>query len=202
MVASSIHPWPVRLTHWINALGMPCMFLSGWGIYNASPLLPFKFPLWATLGGWLGGSIAWHLAVMWLLIVNASVYGLYGLFSRHFQRSFTPVTAQAVKRDLGQALTFTLKHHLGQYNAVQRLLYWAVLALGVLVVLSGLAIWKPVQLYWLAAPLGGFDVARYVHFIAMAGIGVFVLVHLILVALVPSTLWPMITGRARGQRHD
>ncbi|MDE1164050.1 MAG: cytochrome b/b6 domain-containing protein [Pseudomonas sp.] len=194
MRAMSVHPLPVRVTHWINACGMPCMFLSGWGIYNASPLLAFKFPLWATLGGWLGGSIAWHLAVMWLLVVNGLAYGVYGLCSGHFAKAFGRVSAKAVKTDLAQALHFKLPHQAGRYNAVQRLLYWLVLLLGVAVVLSGLAIWKPIQLYWLADLLGGFDVARYVHFAAMAGIGLFVVIHLALVLLVPRTLWPMIAG--------
>ncbi|WP_288437477.1 cytochrome b/b6 domain-containing protein, partial [uncultured Pseudomonas sp.] len=191
-----VHRWPVRLTHWLNALAMPCMFMSGWAIYNASPLFSFTFPAWSTLGGWLGGAIAWHLAVFWLLAVNGLVYLLYGLFSGHFRRDFLPLSPRAIGRDFIAAARLRLGHQLGTYNAVQRLLYWGVLALGVLVVLSGLAIWKPVQLQGLVALLGGFDTARYVHFFAMAGIGAFVVVHLALVILVPRTLPPMITGRA------
>jgi thiosulfate reductase cytochrome b subunit len=197
-----VHRWPVRLTHWLNALAMPCMFMSGWAIYNASPLFPFTFPAWSTLGGWLGGAIAWHLAVFWLLAVNGLVYLLYGLFSGHFRRDFLPLSPRAIGRDFIAAARLRLGHQLGTYNAVQRLLYWGVLALGVLVVLSGLAIWKPVQLQGLVALLGGFDTARYVHFFAMAGIGAFVVVHLALVILVPRTLPPMITGRAHEEVDD
>ncbi|GGM00656.1 cytochrome b/b6 domain-containing protein [Pseudomonas asuensis] len=197
-----VHAWPIRLTHWINALAMPCMFLSGWGIYNASPLFGFTFPAWATLGGWLGGSIAWHFAVMWVLAINGALYVLYSLASRHFRRDLLPIGVQAFRQDLTDALRFRLTHRLGTYNAVQRLMYWFVLVMGVLVVLSGLAIWKPVQLQALATLFGGFDRARYVHFLAMAGIGGFVIVHLALVMLVPRTFLPMITGRAKGADHE
>jgi thiosulfate reductase cytochrome b subunit len=192
-----IHSWPIRLTHWINAFGMTCMFMSGWAIYNASPLFAFRFPAALTIGGWLGGALAWHFAVMWLLVINGLLYVLYGVFSRHFKRDFLPVTPTAVKRDLVAALRLRLVHEKGVYNAVQRLLYWLVLAAGVLILLSGLAIWKPIQLQTLVALLGGYDVARYVHFGAMAAIGAFTLVHLALVLMVPKTLLPMITGGVR-----
>ncbi|WP_296182929.1 cytochrome b/b6 domain-containing protein [Pseudomonas sp. UBA1879] len=197
MKKTRIHPWPIRLTHWINAVGMVCMFMSGWGIYNASPLFRFSFPRDFTLGGWLGGALAWHFAVMWLLVINGLIYVLYGVFSKHFKRDFLPVTPNAVKRDLLDALRFRLKHEKGVYNAVQRLMYWLVLAAGVLIVVSGLAIWKPIQLQELTALFGGYDFARFVHFGAMAAIGAFVVVHLALVLLVPKTLLPMITGGTR-----
>lgn len=202
MSTRRIHAWPVRLTHWLNAFGMFCMISSGWGIYNASPLFGFHFPAWSTLGGWLGGSIAWHLAVMWLLVINALAYLLYGALSRHFARDLLPLSVGAVRRDLFAALRLKPHHRLGHYNAVQRLSYWLVLALGVLVVLSGLAIWKPVQLHGLASLFGGFDSARYVHFFAMAGIAAFIVLHLTLVLLVPSTLPPMITGGRRENSHE
>ena len=134
---------------------------------------------------------------MWLLVINGLIYVLYGLFSKHFKRDFLPVTPNAVKRDLLDALRFRLKHEKGVYNAVQRLMYWLVLAAGVLIVVSGLAIWKPIQLQELTALFGGYDFARFVHFAAMAAIGAFVVVHLALVLLVPKTLLPMITGGTR-----
>lgn len=194
MSRTSIHSWPVRLTHWLNAICMICMFMSGWGIYNASPLFAFRFATELTVGGWLGGSLAWHFAFMWLLFINGLVYVLYGLFSRHFKRDLLPIGLPALKRSVKDALRFRLVHERGVYNAVQRLMYWAVLAAGVLIVISGLAIWKPIQLQELVALLGGYDIARYVHFTAMAAIGAFVVVHLVLVILVPKTLLPMITG--------
>ncbi|WP_166554696.1 cytochrome b/b6 domain-containing protein [Pseudomonas moraviensis] len=192
-----LHPWPVRFTHWINAACMVCMFMSGWAIYNASPLFSFRFPVSLTVGGWLGGALAWHFAFMWLLLINGAIYVLYGLASRHFKRELLPIGIAALKHDLTDALRFRLVHEKGVYNAVQRLMYWIVLAAGVLIVISGVAIWKPVQLQELVALLGGYDVARYVHFAAMAMIAAFVVIHLVLVILVPKTLVPMITGGVR-----
>jgi thiosulfate reductase cytochrome b subunit len=192
-----VHPLLVRLTHWINAVAIVCMVMSGWQIYDASPIFAFTFPPALTLGAWLGGAIAVHFAAMWLLIVNALVYLIYGLLSGHFRRTFFPLRAREILRDLGLALTFRLPHAAGRYNAVQRLMYVGVLLCGVLVFASGLAVWKPVQFDWLANLFGGFDFARVVHFGAMAGIVAFVVVHLLLVLLVPRTLPAMITGRAR-----
>ncbi len=192
-----IHPLMVRLTHWLNAAAILGMIFSGWGIYNASPLFGFRFPPWATLGGWLGGAIAWHLATLWLLVANAMVYLVYGVVSGHFVRNFLPLTPRLVWHDLVQAVTLRLSHLPGSYNAVQRLAYFGVLLLGLLAVLSGLALWKPVQLQTLAALMGGYEVARRIHFVAMAGIVGFIVLHLVLVALVPHSLAGMLTGRAR-----
>ena len=192
-----IHPLLVRLTHWVNAVAIVCMVMSGWGIYNASPLFGFRFPPWATLGGWLGGAIAWHLATLWLLVGNALVYLAYGLVSGHFVRSFLPLTPGGIWRDLVRAMSLRLSHPPGTYNAVQRLTYVGVLLLGAMAVLSGLALWKPVQLQTLAALLGGYEVARRIHFLAMAGIVGFVGLHLLMVTLVPRSLWGMLIGRAR-----
>jgi thiosulfate reductase cytochrome b subunit len=192
-----IHPLVVRITHWINAFAMVCMITSGWAIYNASPIFDFMFPKDITLGGWLGGALAWHFAALWLLVVNGLVYLIYGFASGHFRKDFLPLGATAIWRDLRAALTFRLEHRLGAYNAVQKLLYIVVVLLGVGVVVSGLAIWKPVQFQFFTGLLGGYDTARIVHFLMMAGLVGFVVVHLVLVALVPSTLLPMITGRGK-----
>ncbi len=192
-----IHPFIVRLTHWVNAVAIVMMVMSGWKIYDASPLFGFVFPNWATLGGWLGGAIAWHLAAMWLLVANGAVYVAYGLASRHFARHMFPISPRGVLRTMREALTFRLHHKLGTYNAVQRLLYVLVLLCGVAAVLSGLSLWKPVQLQALAALLGGYEAARRIHFAAMSGIVAFTAIHLLLVVLVPSTLVAMVTGRAR-----
>lgn len=191
----ALHPMAVRIAHWLNAFAIGCMLTSGWGIYNASPIFGFRFPAWMTLGGWLGGSIAWHFAAMWLLVVNGLFYLGYGAASGHFRRRLLPLRARDVVADTTSALRFRLPHHPGAYNAVQKLLYLGVMLLGVVVVLSGLAIWKPVQLEPLCNFFGGFDFARKVHFAAMAGIAAFVVVHLALVAIVPKTLLPMLVGR-------
>src|SRR5947209_9224053 len=111
--ARVIQPAWVRLMHWINALAMILMILSGWQIYNASPLFGFAFPRGVTLGGWLGGSIAWHFAVMWLLFANGMVYVAYGVLSRHFSRSFLPLGVALVWRDARAALRLKLVHRPG-----------------------------------------------------------------------------------------
>jgi thiosulfate reductase cytochrome b subunit len=184
----------VRLTHWINAAALIAMVMSGWRIYNASPLFDFRFPNEITLGGWLAGAIAWHFAAMWLLVLNGLVYVAYGLVSGHFRQALLPLRPAGIWRDLKAALTFRLPHSLGRYNAVQRLLYVGVILLLVLAVLSGLSMWKPVQLQTLAAVFGGYEGARLVHFFAMAGIVGFFIIHIALVVLVPRTLPPMILG--------
>lgn len=191
-----VHPLVVRITHWINAFAMICMIASGWRIYNASPLFDFIFPNSLTLGGWLAGALAWHFAAMWLLVANGLAYLAYGVVSGHLRQRFFPLSPRMIREDAQAALEFRLAHTPGRYNAVQKLFYIGVVLLGVLVVASGLAIWKPVQFQLLTALLGGYDIARIVHFAAMAGIVLFILVHLALVVLVPATLWPMICGRA------
>jgi len=197
-----IHPWVVRVTHWINALAMLMMVLSGWQIYNASPLFGFKFPKSLTLGGWLAGGLQWHFAAMWLLALNGIVYLLYGIFSRHFKSSFLPVTPKSVWSEFRNALRGRISHEIGVYNAVQRAAYIGVICVAVALILSGLSIWKPVQFQELAALMGGYEGARLVHFFAMALLVLFVLVHVIMVALVPRTFMPMLTGHATKPSHE
>lgn len=194
--ANVIQPAWVRVTHWINAVAMIVMIMSGWQIYNASPLFDFRFAREITLGGWLAGALLWHFAAMWLLVVNGLVYLAVGLATGRFRRKLLPITAAGVFADLKSALTFRLGHDdLSMYNYLQRLLYAGIIVVGVLVVLSGLAIWKPVQLQWLTALLGGYEIARYVHFFCMAAIVAFLVVHVALALLVPKSLRAMIIGR-------
>jgi thiosulfate reductase cytochrome b subunit len=193
---AAIHPAWVRVTHWINALAMFVMIASGWQIYNASPLFPFVFPPAMTLGGWLAGALLWHFAAMWLLAVNGLVYVVLGLLTGRFRRKLVPIRPGEVLADAKAALTGKLAHDdLSVYNAVQKLLYVGVILAGIVIVLSGLAIWKPVQLQELTAVFGGYDAARYVHFFAMAVIVGFLVVHVIMAVLVPKALRAMITGR-------
>ncbi len=116
-----VHPFIVRLTHWVNAFAMICMIMSGWMIYDASPLFGFRFPAWATLGGWLGGAIAWHLACMWLLVGNGLVYICLRPDLPAFPRSLLPLWPGEILRDARDAARFRLHHRVGEYNAVQRL---------------------------------------------------------------------------------
>jgi len=191
-----IHPAWVRVTHWINAVAMILMIMSGWEIYNASPLFPFAFPRSITLGGWLAGALLWHFAAMWLLAVNGLVYLTLGLATGRFRRKLIPIRPGDVIADARAALTGKLAHHdLSVYNAVQKLLYLGVILAGIVIVLSGISIWKPVQLQELTAVFGGYDAARYVHFLAMAAIVGFLVVHVVMALLVPKSLRAMVTGK-------
>lgn len=193
-----IHPLVVRVTHWINAMAILAMVLSGWRIYNASPLFEFRFPGDWTLGGWLAGAIQWHFAAMWLLVVNGVIYLAHGTLSGHFRRKLLPISPRAVLRDLCLALRGRLSHDdLGVYNAAQRMAYASAIVLGVILVLSGLVIWKPVQFHALGSLMGDYEGARYLHFFAMTALLLFVLVHVVMVAAVPRTLAAMVTGRVR-----
>jgi thiosulfate reductase cytochrome b subunit len=193
---TTIHPVWVRITHWINAIAILVMIGSGWQIYNASPLFGFVFPKGITLGGWLAGALLWHFAAMWVLMINGIVYVTLGLITGRFRRKLLPITPSLVIADVKAALTFKLAHDdLSHYNAVQKLLYTGVILCGFLIVLSGLSIWKPVQFQELTALFGGYDIARYVHFFAMAAIVGFLLVHVALALLVPKSLRAMVAGK-------
>ncbi|ONC51275.1 cytochrome b/b6 domain-containing protein [Burkholderia pseudomallei] len=191
-----IHPLWVRASHWLNALAAVTMALSGWRIYNASPIYAgFVFPRGATLGGWLGGALQWHFAAMWLLFFNGVFYLTMGVATRRFTRKLLPLSASGVARDLRDALRGRLSHDdLSVYNALQRAAYVAAIADLALLVLSGLVIWKSVQFPLLREWLGGYDRARVVHFWAMAFLVAFFVVHVAMAALVPRSLLAMLRG--------
>jgi len=210
-----IHPLSRRVTHWVNALAILVMIGSGWRIYDYYPALrvDFGFPYYLTLGGditlteainneyGLANALAWHFGAMWVLVVNLFAYLIVGLVSGHFRRDFLPVGAGAFARDLVAALRGRLGHRLGEYNAVQKVFYWGVLAAIVVSILSGLSIWKPVQLKELTWLFGGYECARVVHFFGMLAIVGFLIVHIALAMLVPKTLVAMVFGRASESPH-
>ena len=208
-----VHPLTRRIAHWVMALSILIMIGSGWRIYNASPIFDFRFPEWITLGGdvemalarhgdpGVATAIAWYVAAMWLLAISYHTFVLMGALSGHFRRDFLPVGPVSFARDLVAALTFRLDHRLGEYNAVQKVAYWGALAAVAVMLISGIAIWKPVQSYPLERLFGGFQGARLVHFVGMAGIVFFLLVHVSLTLLVPRTLLAMVVGRATAPRH-
>ena len=192
----NIHSRYVRVTHWINAVATLIMVGSGWQIYNASPLFGFTFPKAITLGGWLAGGLLWHFAAMWLLLINGAVYVTAGLMTGHFRQRFLPIRPAELRHDLSAALTGRFSHgDLGRYNAVQKLVYTCVLLTGVVIIASGFALWKPVQLKGLAALFGGYEGARLVHFFAMSVIVLFLVVHVVMTLLFPKRLRAMIRGR-------
>jgi thiosulfate reductase cytochrome b subunit len=206
------HPLILRIAHWLLALSVLILIGSGWRIYDASPIFSFRFPVWATLGGdvdtalaWhndpgVATAIAWHLAAIWLFFTAILLLIGHGALSGHFRRDWLPLTPRAFFTDFFAAARFRLAHDLSRYNAVQKAFYWGVLFAVCMMLLSGLAIWKPVQLAWLTALFGGFQGARLVHFLFMSALALFIVVHLTLVVLVPSTLLAMVLGHVPHRR--
>jgi Ni/Fe-hydrogenase b-type cytochrome subunit len=205
------HHWIVRLTHWVNVVALTIMVGSGLRIFNAYPAFarrgdtfccyPFEhrpIPAWLTFGGWLGGARHWHFAMMWLLVVNGLVY-LAFIYLHGEWRDLVPRRGYA--RDAWEMMKFYLfarsdHPRQGKHNALQRGTYFLFPILGVVLVLSGLAIWKPVTLGALTALFGGYVWARYWHFVAMVAIVALSVVHVFMVfAVDPYSLRSMLTGR-------
>ncbi|ABE44645.1 cytochrome b/b6 domain-containing protein [Polaromonas sp. JS666] len=191
-----IHPGWLRAMHWLNALAVVVLMMSGWRIYNATAFLGFTIPKDITLGGWLGGALQWHFAAMWVLGINGLLYLVLNLATGRLLRKFFPLSPRALLADLQAALKGRLAHaDPRHYNMVQRLAYLFVMVDSVLLVISGLVLWKSVQFPLLRELMGGYEGARLVHFFAMAALAAFVAVHLVMVALVPRTLLYMVRGR-------
>lgn len=197
--ARRLHPWPVRVMHWTNAVAMLVMIGSGWGIYNDSVIfsaLHFGKPF--RIGNWAAQSLQWHFAAMWLLVLNGIAYLAYGVLTGRLRERLLPIRLGDLARTVRDTLRLHVAHEdLTTYNAVQKVLYIAVMLAGASQVVSGLAIWKPVQFSGLTALLGGFQGARLVHFAGMAVIVGFLAVHVALSLLVPQTLWAMLAGGPR-----
>jgi thiosulfate reductase cytochrome b subunit len=215
------HHGVVRLAHWLNAVMLAGMIASGLQIYLAFPHFGTKERTWALpnpwdgggipaaarLGGWLAGGLAWHFALAWPFVVTGLVYLLFLAFSGEWRALlFRP-------RDVRPAIEMQLyylrlrREHppQGKHNALQKAAYTFIVALGGVSALSGFAIYKPVQLAWLVAAFGGFELARYWHFLAVWTFIAFTVLHVVLVFTVdPASFRAMITGRYRGRfpNHD
>jgi thiosulfate reductase cytochrome b subunit len=191
-----LHPLAIRVMHWLNAVAMLVMVLSGWAIYNDEVIFGWlHFPNWMTLGDGPEGALQWHFLAMWILGFNGLAYLAYGLATGRFRRMLLPIRVGELIAEVRSVLALRLNHSdLTRYNAVQRLLYIGVMLIGIVQVLSGLAVWKPVQFSELAVLFGDFQGARLVHFLGMAAIVGFLLVHVTLALLVPKTLIAMVTG--------
>src|SRR6201998_4298220 len=189
-------PLPVRIMHWINAVAIFIMIGSGWKIYNDDILFSFlHFPDAIVIGKGAQYGPQWHFFGMWIFVLNGIAYLSYGIVTGRFRQKLFPISVREVFITVGEALRFRLSHDdLTHYHAVQKLLYLGVMAVGVLIVISGLALWKPVQFSELASLFGSFQTIRLVHFLCMTAIVVFLLVHVSLALLVPQSLIAMITG--------
>lgn len=204
------HHWIVRVTHWVNAAAIVVMVGSGLRIFNAYPRFarrgetfccyPFEgtpIPADLTFGGWLAGARQWHFAMMWVLFLNGLLYVAF-IYLHGEWRDLAPRRGDV--RDAWEMVKFYLfarpdHPRQGKHNALQKTTYFALPWLALAAVITGLAIWKPVQLSWLTAALGGFVWARYWHFVVMVLIVVLSIVHVVMVfAVDPFSLRSMITG--------
>jgi Ni/Fe-hydrogenase b-type cytochrome subunit len=204
------HHWVVRVTHWVNVVALGLMIATGLRIFNAYPAFarrgetfccyPFEgtpIPDWLTFGGWLAGARNWHFAAMWLLFANGFVY-LTFIYLHGEWRDLAPRRGDV--RDMWEMVKFYLfvrrdHPHQAKHNALQKSAYFAMPILGALAILTGLAIWKPVQLAPLTAAMGGYVWARYWHFLVMVALVVLSIVHVVMVfAVDPYSLRSMITG--------
>ena len=208
------HP-VVRITHWINVVALTIMVGSGLRIFNAYPAFarkgesfccyPFAqkpIPASLTFGGWLAGARNWHFAMMWVLFVNGLVY--LGFIYLHGEwRDLVP--RRGIVRDAWEMVrfyAFARRDHprQGKHNALQRLVYFSMPIFGIAAVVTGIAVWKPVQLSWLTNALGGFVWARYWHFWAMLVLVALSVGHVFMVFTVdPYSIPAMITGRYRDE---
>ncbi len=191
-----LHPLPLRIMHWVNAVAMIILIMSGWQIYNDEVLFGWlHFPSWTTMGASPQGGLLWHFFAMWILVINGIAYAAYGLRTRRFRRMLFPIRFPDVVIEIRNALRLKLRHDdLTQYNPVQKLLYLGVLIVIVVQILSGLVIWKPVQFSELTFLFYSFQGARLAHFLGMVAIAGFLVVHVLLAVLVPETLKAMWTG--------
>ena len=191
-----LHPLPVRIMHWINAAAMIIMIMSGWKIYNDDVIFSWlRFPDAVTLGTWAQHGLQWHFFGMWIVVLNGLAYLIYGLTTGRFRRKLFPIPWRELVATIREAMTFRLKHDdLTRYNAVQKLLYVGIMLVGIVVVLSGLSIWKPVQFSELAKLFYDFQSARLVHFLCMTAIVLFLVLHVALTLIVPRSLVAMVTG--------
>ena len=194
-----LHPWPVRVMHWVNAVAMVVMITSGWGIYNDDVIVRgLHFSHGLRLGDWAAWSLDWHFAGMWLLVINGLCYLAYGVVTGRLRERMLPIRLADVILTVRDTLHLKIRHEdLTTYNAVQKILYIAAILAGISQVVTGLAIWKPVQVSGLVSLLGGFQSARFIHFAGMSILVAFLLVHVLLTLLVPQTLWAMLAGGPR-----
>lgn len=191
-----LHPLALRIMHWINAAAIFIMIGSGWKIYNDDVILGWlHFPDWLVIGKWAQYGLQWHFFGMWIFILNGIAYLSYGIATGRFRKKLFPISLGEIFATVGDALRFQLSHDdLTVYNAVQKILYIGVILTGILIVITGLCLWKPVQFSELASLFGSFQVIRVVHFLCMTAIVGFIVVHVTLALLVPQSLVAMITG--------
>ena len=187
------HPLAIRWFHWINFPLLAVMIWSGALIYWAYPIyrigagshtlvkMNLSQPAWKSLhiNSRLAEGMAYHFFFMWLFGINGLLYVAYTVFSGEW-RELVPT-----KRSFKEAW-FVLLHDLHlrkeapparKFNGAQQISYTIVILMGLGSLLTGLAIYKPVQFWWLAAIFGGYPMSRFFHFWLTVGYVVFFVVH-------------------------
>jgi thiosulfate reductase cytochrome b subunit len=191
-----LHPLPLRIMHWVNVVAIFIMIGSGWRIYNDDVIFGWlHFPDALVIGKWAQYGLQWHFFGMWIFVINGLCYLTYGIVTGRFRQKLFPIWPREVIATVLDALRFQLSHDdLTVYNAVQKTLYLGVILIGILIVITGLCLWKPIQFSELAGLFGNFQTIRLIHFLCMSAIVGFVLVHVSLALLVPQSLLAMLTG--------
>jgi Ni/Fe-hydrogenase b-type cytochrome subunit len=187
------HPAVIRFCHWLTALTVPLLAMSGLEILAAFPSFGDKIPQRdlfvlpdvVRLGGWLGGALQWHLTFAWLFVSTGAVYALYQLGSGNYRQVvFGAADVPGLWPMVRHYFLFGPKPPAAAiYNPLQKLAYTSAIALGGVLVVSGLALYKPVQLSWLVTAMGGLRLTRVWHFAAMTGLLAFIPGHLLMVAI-------------------
>jgi thiosulfate reductase cytochrome b subunit len=187
------HPWPVRLCHWLNTVSLFVMAASGLRIFRAFPSFGAKVPQHdflnvpasLTLGGWLGGGLQWHLTFAWLYVATGVTYLGYQILSGNFRQAlFVPRDVPGVWPMIRHYFFFGRKPPQTEaYNPLQKMAYTSAIFLGALSLLTGVVLFNPVQFSFLASLMGGFHWARVWHFGVLCALILFVVGHLVMVAL-------------------
>lgn len=196
-------PAAIRVLHWLQALASLGLMFSGFTIYNAAPVFSFTFPAQITFGGHLTEALRWHFTLMWVFTLS----GILLFLTRTLMKSTPSVCPRSIKHLLQEGRKLLTKksiHTEGSYNEFQRWIYSIVYANLLLLFISGLCLWKPVQLSHLTTLLGGFEVCRSIHFFAMCILAAFVLIHITMALLVPKVFLSMLLGlrsKSSGDHH-
>ncbi len=223
------HKLPTRIWHWVNAVAVIVMLMSGLMILNAHPRLYWgayganfdhawlafhgrPFPGWATIPSTynLAAARRWHLAFAWVLVAGLVIFLAVSLWNRHLQRDLAPTSKQLRPSHIWNDIKAHARLHFPtgdaafQYNILQKISYAAVIFLLIpLMILSGLTMSPAMDAAWpwLVDLFGGRQSARSIHFLCAAAILLFIIVHLVMVVLAGpiNEVRSMITGRFRVQ---
>lgn len=192
------HPLAIRWFHWVNFPVLAVMIWSGLQIYWANDVykiqiggkdlihfFPDSFYDALNLPYHLSEGMAWHFVFMWFFFVNGFLYVVYTVFSGEWRflipnKNSLKEAGQVVLHDLHLRKTIPPQD---KYNSAQKIAYTAIVIMGFGSLLTGLAIYKPIQLSWLCTVFGGYETCRIIHFILMIGYCIFFLIHVLQVVL-------------------